>query len=688
MKFLFFFTFISIVFGCKFEGLQRGNEETWVVRKSFVMKCFINKDSSWRTEVIGCQSPLGVEIPPEGFVKENGMKYSCLRGVNGHLSYHSEMDPITFCDGHQLGDTWIVNKNFNRSCTTKGSFILNCMTDSGTRIELNGQLTEQGTVYKCTQDATGAIFLHRAPSSNAPKHHPFKAFLFKETSMQPTTTTMPASTTEVTTTEVTTTAVTTDPELTTFDPSDPAEAIFTQAPATEAETTPMADEQPTLFPQVTQIHPTEPGPAPPVSLPVFDSNDLSSMPHPPSIRPNKPEDEGPAAPPASPQELLVSPAEILHEQAFSTETVQPVTSQPIHIVHPPSIKPPRGFMRLHNNDVQCAEDGVVREAEETWIADEKFRKECTSQGAIIVLECLIDEDTTMPVNSDLRIGDRIHRCWRQNQQVFYERGALWVAITASTVTLVGCLAFAGYMFNDINDWKATSESDLREFKLAANEAWSEMYGAVPVGEDGHPGQSGQPGQAGHGQQSTGGGGCQTCPAGPPGPRGRPGPAGPGGPDGHPGQPGSRSYGGPRPGPPGPPGDAGRPGQPGHPGGPGQAGQPGKRYVSQPGHPGPRGPPGPSGGPGQPGRAQPGQRGPPGPAGQAGHPGQPGGDGQPGGPGSDGQPGKDAAYCPCPPRSGQVQSPPPTSSGYRRNRKVVKKVRKVLRHRARARFHAQ
>ena len=41
-------------------------------------------------------------------------------------------------------------------------------------------------------------------------------------------------------------------------------------------------------------------------------------------------------------------------------------------------------------------------------------------------------------------------------------------------------------------------------------------------------------------------------------------------------------------------------------------------------------------------------GPPGPGGQ---PGQPGGPGTPGQPGSSGQPGHDAAYCPCPSRTG-------------------------------------
>ncbi|CAJ0582089.1 unnamed protein product, partial [Mesorhabditis spiculigera] len=114
-----------------------------------------------------------------------------------------------------------------------------------------------------------------------------------------------------------------------------------------------------------------------------------------------------------------------------------------------------------------------------------------------------------------------------------ERGALWVATTASAFALIGCLAFAGYMFNDINEWRTTSQHDLREFRLAANEAWTEMHG----GRAGHSAHRKAPI---HGlfrrekrqAQCNCGAQPNNCPRGPPGP---PGQAGHPGEDGHPGE---------------------------------------------------------------------------------------------------------------------------------------------------------
>uniref|UniRef100_A0A1I7X9I4 Collagen triple helix repeat protein n=1 Tax=Heterorhabditis bacteriophora TaxID=37862 RepID=A0A1I7X9I4_HETBA len=184
------------------------------------------------------------------------------------------------------------------------------------------------------------------------------------------------------------------------------------------------------------------------------------------------------------------------------------------------------------------------------------------------------------------------------------------------------------------------------------------------GEDGETGQDGMQGANGdelseYAQESKE---CLKCPTGPPGPPG---------PDGLPGEPGERGPDGETPivrhGLPGPPGPPGPPGADGKPGEPGLDGLPGKttekKTPGNPGPPGTSGLPGPPGPDGAHGISVPGQTGLPGPPGPPGVPGSSGEPGSPGKPGLTGEPGLDAQYCPCPPRTREVNNEEGKEEGY-------------------------
>lgn len=47
-----------------------------------------------------------------------------------------------------IGEWWISKRNFNKTCTPMGTYILNCLTDTGIPIKLNTSVTLSGTRYK------------------------------------------------------------------------------------------------------------------------------------------------------------------------------------------------------------------------------------------------------------------------------------------------------------------------------------------------------------------------------------------------------------------------------------------------------------------------------------------------------------------------------------------------------------
>ncbi|VDL79942.1 unnamed protein product [Nippostrongylus brasiliensis] len=217
-----------------------------------------------------------------------------------------------------------------------------------------------------------------------------------------------------------------------------------------------------------------------------------------------------------------------------------------------------------------------------------------------------------------------------------------LAATFASVTLI--LLVVAYscisIVLDINEFQSKVDEEMRNFKVNANDLWSEMYGRRSTTPFISTIFRANREKRDSTYAESDGGGCQcasassNCPSGPPGP----------------------------------PGSDGLPGEPGEPGKDGSNGQEGvdesllkqreciKCPAGPPGGPGVDGPPGPAGSPGAPGipgnegLAAPAAAGPPGPPGAAGKPGTSGGPGAPGPDGTPGVPGGDAAYCPCPKRT--------------------------------------
>ncbi|KAK6753194.1 hypothetical protein RB195_012657 [Necator americanus] len=72
--------------------------------------------------------------------------------------------------------------------------------------------------------------------------------------------------------------------------------------------------------------------------------------------------------------------------------------------------------------VKCVSGGKVYNPEDTWISENQFTKKCTSDGSVIILNCLIDDKVTINVDTELKVGRNTYKCYRKKSEgrVFYE----------------------------------------------------------------------------------------------------------------------------------------------------------------------------------------------------------------------------------------------------------------------------
>ncbi|KHN86132.1 Uncharacterized protein Tcan_15699 [Toxocara canis] len=153
----------SLVEACEYNGTKHVNGEKWVVKSSFILQCFINADGSWKAEIIGCQTSLGRFMHEGENYTENEVRYSCTRLPGGimRLQRNYGNKDASSCEGHAVGESWVVRTNFNKTCTNNGTRISNCFTDSGTPIALNSKLVVGSTTYTCEQRPNGTVILSR-----------------------------------------------------------------------------------------------------------------------------------------------------------------------------------------------------------------------------------------------------------------------------------------------------------------------------------------------------------------------------------------------------------------------------------------------------------------------------------------------------------------------------------------------
>ncbi|KAL3985387.1 hypothetical protein ACH3XW_38415 [Acanthocheilonema viteae] len=152
---------------CTYMNERHNDGDRWVVRSAFIIECHVYPNGSWRADVVACQTPKGIEMHAGDEIMEDDVKFQCAKLPSGgyQLQKHYFNRNIS-CEGHNFGEWWISKRNFNKTCTLMGTYIMNCLTNTGIPIKLNTSVTLNGTRYNCTGHSNGFVTFTRDFSRN------------------------------------------------------------------------------------------------------------------------------------------------------------------------------------------------------------------------------------------------------------------------------------------------------------------------------------------------------------------------------------------------------------------------------------------------------------------------------------------------------------------------------------------
>ncbi|CAD5224604.1 unnamed protein product [Bursaphelenchus okinawaensis] len=134
------------------------------------MRCTINNDGSWKTEVVACLSPSGSRIPLNGKIIEDNSEWSCANNDQGKVALSQGPNPYATCGNHAVGSRW-QEKSFELECRPGGVRELKaCVTEDGQRIPVNGTKQVGGFTLVCQQYQNGTVVFHGSKSVKAPQN--------------------------------------------------------------------------------------------------------------------------------------------------------------------------------------------------------------------------------------------------------------------------------------------------------------------------------------------------------------------------------------------------------------------------------------------------------------------------------------------------------------------------------------
>ncbi|CAG9538449.1 unnamed protein product [Cercopithifilaria johnstoni] len=147
---------------CTYMGERHNDGDRWVVRSAFIIECHVYPDGSWRADVVACQTPKGIEMHDGDEIMEDDVKLQCEKlPSGGYRMQKFYFNQNITCEGHKFGEWWISKRNFNKTCSPTGTYIMNCLTDTGIPIELNRSVILSGTRYNCTGHSNGLVTFTR-----------------------------------------------------------------------------------------------------------------------------------------------------------------------------------------------------------------------------------------------------------------------------------------------------------------------------------------------------------------------------------------------------------------------------------------------------------------------------------------------------------------------------------------------
>ena len=149
---------------CRHNGITYRNAEEWEERNAFVMRCTINDNGSWKTEVVACVLPNGQRININSQIQDHNDEWKCQMNERGMVTLVQGTNPNAKCDGRSVGSRW-QEKSFELECRPGGiRRLVACVTEDNQRIPVNGSKEVNGFTLVCQQFSNGTVIFHGTKS--------------------------------------------------------------------------------------------------------------------------------------------------------------------------------------------------------------------------------------------------------------------------------------------------------------------------------------------------------------------------------------------------------------------------------------------------------------------------------------------------------------------------------------------
>uniref|UniRef100_A0A7E4W5V5 Ig-like domain-containing protein n=1 Tax=Panagrellus redivivus TaxID=6233 RepID=A0A7E4W5V5_PANRE len=154
---------------CRHDGSTYNNGQEWKERNSFVMKCTVNDNGSWKTEVTACVAPNGNKININTTLEDGNTQWRCSINDRGMVTLVQEANPNAKCDGHPVGSRW-TEKSFELECLPGGARkLISCVTEEGVKVPVNQSKEVNGFTLVCQSFPNGTVSFHGQKAVTVPK---------------------------------------------------------------------------------------------------------------------------------------------------------------------------------------------------------------------------------------------------------------------------------------------------------------------------------------------------------------------------------------------------------------------------------------------------------------------------------------------------------------------------------------
>uniref|UniRef100_A0A914LYN3 Sushi domain-containing protein n=1 Tax=Meloidogyne incognita TaxID=6306 RepID=A0A914LYN3_MELIC len=152
------------IFGCNHNGITYHNGDEWLEKNAFVVRCTVNSDKSWRSEVVACVLPDSRRVPILTSLEDGNSVWKCEKNDEDRsVQLRQAPSNNALCNGiRPVGSVW-QEKSFELECLPGGYTRLRaCVTEEGNRVKINTTSTVNGFDVECIQFYNGTIIFRGA----------------------------------------------------------------------------------------------------------------------------------------------------------------------------------------------------------------------------------------------------------------------------------------------------------------------------------------------------------------------------------------------------------------------------------------------------------------------------------------------------------------------------------------------